>query len=243
MPDIQESDKLLLLRKNRYYGHSNRKRGENDPRQCTWRGANEPSDANYTAPLAIIPSSSNGIVEFQSAAFGGQMRGNLLIAKFKGAMFRAILTNDGRALVPESNPPILMFSSTDAGLDLIQGPDSKVYYVRYKSGKVRFIAPDESPSESIFIESIFPRRGSQAGGSILSVYGQKLLGDGASSTVAVSVGGKPCVPVLTVTATMVQCMIPGGTPGIAADILVTNSNGAAIFRAGYRYITGLPAMA
>ena len=240
IPDIQEADKLLLVEKNRYYGHSNRKRGETDPRQCVWRSAFEPSDENYTAPLAIIPASSNGIVEFQSSAFGGQLRGNLLFVKYRGDLFRAILTEDGNALKPESNPPVSMVSSLDAGLDIVQGPDSKLYSVRYKSGKVRFFAPNEAPSTRMLIESVFPRRGGQAGGSTFSVYGQNLLGDGATTTV-VSVGGNPCLPVLSNSATMIQCILPGGVAGTAVDILVTNGSEAAVFPAGYHYITGLPA--
>jgi len=164
------------------------------------------------------------------------MRGNLLIAKYKGDMYRAILNEDGTSLVPETNPPVLMHS--DSGLDLTQGPDSKLYFVRYKAGLVRYLAPDEAPSSSMVIESVFPRRGSQLGGTVLNVYGQHLLGATASTTV--SVGGKPCVPVLSVSPTLVRCILPSGTPGTAADILVTNGSEAATFSAGYRYITGLP---
>lgn len=50
-----------------YYGHANRKRGESDATQCIWRSAYEPSSTSYVAPLAILPASSDGIIEFQSS--------------------------------------------------------------------------------------------------------------------------------------------------------------------------------
>lgn len=75
LPDIEEDDTISWIRKGHYYGMPNLKRGETDPRQCTWRSNNEPSDANYTAPLAIVPSSFDGITEFQTAHFNGQLRG------------------------------------------------------------------------------------------------------------------------------------------------------------------------
>lgn len=51
---------------NNYYGHPNRKRGATDPRQCLWHSAAEASDTDYTAPLAILPASVDGIIEFES---------------------------------------------------------------------------------------------------------------------------------------------------------------------------------
>jgi len=233
IPDVQEQDKLNLIVQGGYYGHANRKRGENDPRQCVWRSAHEASDADYTAPLTLLPASSNGIVEFQGSHFGGQLRGNLVIAKYKGELYRVVLTPDGSAVVPETNPPVVMHS--DSGLDLTQGPDGKLYFVRYKGGKVRFLGPNEDASPVMVVKSVFPRRGPQAGGSILSVYGERFIGSGQTT---VSVGGTPCVPVLSVSSTMITCVLPGGSPGTVADILVTNGSEAATFAAGYRYISG-----
>jgi len=62
--DIEEEDKLNLIEQGNYYGHPNLKRGE-----CVWRSQEEPSDESYTAPLLILPSSSDGIIEFQSDHF------------------------------------------------------------------------------------------------------------------------------------------------------------------------------
>ena len=76
--DIEEDDKINLIEKGKYYGHPNPKRAESDSRQCVWRSFEEPGDGSYTAPLLRVPSSTDGIVEFKSDAFEGQMRGNLI---------------------------------------------------------------------------------------------------------------------------------------------------------------------
>jgi len=62
--DVEEEDKLNLIEKGNYYGHPNFKRNE-----CVWRKFDDPSDDSYTAPLLVLPSSSNGIIEFQSDHF------------------------------------------------------------------------------------------------------------------------------------------------------------------------------
>lgn len=76
--DIEEDDKVNLIVKNGYYGHPNPKRAESDSRQCVWRSFNDQSDGSFNAPLLKVPASTNGIVEFKSDAFDGQLRGNLI---------------------------------------------------------------------------------------------------------------------------------------------------------------------
>jgi len=229
IPDIEEEDKLNLIVEGGYYGWSNRKRGETDPRQCVWRSGFESSDDDYTAPLAILPASSNGIVEFQSNAFHGQLRGDLIVAKYKDELYRIVLSPDGSE-VPY-DPFIL---HPDGGLDVTQGPDGKLFVVKYKAGKIRYIAPKEDASETMVIKSIFPHRGSVAGGSTLTIFGEKFLG--TAPTVAY-VGGFAC-PVLTASDSKITCTLPGGSG--TADVFVTNGSDATTFTAAYRYITGLP---
>jgi hypothetical protein len=100
IPDKPESDELNLLEEGKYYGHPNHMRAQTDPRQCVWRSASTPSDAQYTAPLLKLSSSTDGIIEFASDAFGGQMRGNLIVIKYGGGPSRVILNADGRGVYP-----------------------------------------------------------------------------------------------------------------------------------------------
>jgi hypothetical protein len=52
-------------------GHPNKIRAttHNDMRQCKWRSPDEPSDADYKAPLATTPSSAGALIEFQTDHF------------------------------------------------------------------------------------------------------------------------------------------------------------------------------
>jgi hypothetical protein len=142
VPDIEEEDKLLRVVRGAYYGHANRKRGATDPRQCIWHSSNEAGNSEYTAPMATLPSSSDGILEFQSDHFGKQMRGDLLVSKFKGrtcgarailaeneqtdtfdmsllgGLYRVILSPDGTTV---ADSPFLFDQEGD--LAIVQGPD------------------------------------------------------------------------------------------------------------------------
>jgi hypothetical protein len=120
IPDVETEDELNLIVRGAYYGHPNRLRGQTDPRQCVWHSGTEASTSEYTAPMAILPASSDGIIEFQSDHFGKQMRGDLLIAKYKGGLYRVILTPDGTAV---AEAPFLFDDGAD--LSIAQGPDGK----------------------------------------------------------------------------------------------------------------------
>jgi hypothetical protein len=103
----------VLLEEGTYHGHANRKRGETDPRQCIWRDIDETSDG-YTEPIKKLESSTNGICEFQSDHFGGALRGQLILGRYKGELYRVKLTNGGEgAGVVDEFPNVL---TTDGGL-------------------------------------------------------------------------------------------------------------------------------
>jgi glucose/arabinose dehydrogenase len=119
--DPFEPDELNLIVSGKYYGHPNRLRGGNgDPRQCTFRG---PQDVNetYTQPIAKLPSSSNGICEFQTEHFGGQLRGQLIVGQWQSALRNIKLSADGLTTVSgiSAFPPKLV---DKGGLDVTQGP-------------------------------------------------------------------------------------------------------------------------
>jgi len=238
-PGITQQDKLLLLERGEYYGHPNRQRGGKDPRQCSWRAASEASEDSYTQPLAVIPSSSDGIIEFQSNHFAGQARGNLIVSKYLGGLYRYVLARDGKGIV---KAPIVEMIP-DEGLHVRQGPDGTLYTANFKQRAVRAFEPVDS-TEGLRIMSVFPRRGNVAGGSILHIYGKglwagifaELLNLFASE---VKVGGRVC-QVIWRFDNKISCILPGGTAG-AVDVEVRIglwSPSTTTFEAGFRYITG-----
>ena len=108
MPAVETSDKINLLEKGKYYGMPNAKRAaaDNDTRQCVWQNPTGPGTSSFTAPLIIMPSSTDGIIEYQADHFDGQLRGNLIASKYLDGLYRVILTPDGLGVVSQSVPPI-----------------------------------------------------------------------------------------------------------------------------------------
>ena len=219
--DPHEDDKLNLTEKGNFYGHANRKRGEKDPRQRKWRSATEKSDADFTAPMHMLPASCNGIAEFQTRHFGGQ----LLIGRYKGAVYRVSLSNDGRSVVGQHQ-----ILASAGGLDVTQGPDGTLFVAQNANGQIVFHIPVEPSSGKLQVMSIFPRRGPKSGGSTLTSYGRNF---GPNSTIIV--GDKNC-PVQTREDTKMTCTLPSGNA--KADIVVISGGERDTFVEGYRYVSG-----
>ena len=179
VPDVGTKDKINLLIKGKFYGHPNAKRAaaQNDTRQCYYHSANSPSDSSYTAPLIIVSSSTDGIIEYQADHFDGQLRGNLIVAKYGGGLKRVILTPDGLGVIPESDPALNVVG--DGGLFVTQAPDGSLIEIRYPQNTVFYHKPSEAPITALKVTSVFPRRGGLAGGTKLSVYGVNLSANSA----------------------------------------------------------------
>jgi len=228
-PDPAESDELNLLEKGGYYGSANRKRGQTDPRQCKWRSNASPSDDEYTAPIALLQSSTNGIIEFQSDHFYGQLRGDLILGRYKGGLYNVELSSDGRSVLRK--PTML---DRNGGLTLTQGPDGTLFVVRNDAGQILYVSPDEIvPSLGLDVKSVFPRRGPKSGGSLLTLFGDNLNQSGRPTVI---VGGKPCPLTGPVSDSKISCRLPSGAGTV--DIIVSSGEQSDTFSRGYRYISG-----
>jgi glucose/arabinose dehydrogenase len=221
--DPQEADKLNLITEGNFYGHANRNRGE-----CVWRSASEPSDQGYTSPVSMLPSSTDGIIEFDSEHFGGQLRGNLIAGQFKGKLYRLALDASGENVV--FGPTTLLESG---GLDVIQAPDGTLVVAQLGTNKIIYHKPVDPPASSVALKSVFPRRGHIKGGTLLQLFGEKLTGTGNPTTV--KVGGKLC-PLVSSSATKLVCTLPPGT-GLV-NVTVSYWSSSSTLTNAYRYILG-----
>jgi Malectin domain/Glucose / Sorbosone dehydrogenase/IPT/TIG domain len=248
IPDTEEEDRLHLIEKGKYYGQPNLKRGQIDSRQCTWRRATELRTTNngYTPPIGRPLSSTTGVIEFQSNHFDGQLRSSLFTVLYKGGLYRTILSADGRSVLPESIPPVLI--TGEGALDITQGPDGTIVDTRYLAQSVFYYKPFEFFVSNVpTILSVFPRRGSVNGGTILTLYGYNLW-TGSSNT-KILMGNNECILGTTSfapTSNKLQCIIPPHdnlndhtTVDIVA-IVTTFPNNNATLQRGYRYIVGKP---
>jgi glucose/arabinose dehydrogenase len=230
--DAAALDSLELVVPGNYYGHANRNRGRTDARQCTYHANDEPASAGYTAPIeANLPASSDGLAEYTSAVFGGQMQGDLLYAAWvDSALHRVKLSPDGATVISDTT---LATGLTNA-LDVTVGSDGTIYVAEYGGSKVTYFKPDESPVSGITVSSIFPAGGPVSGGQQVTVTGTNFTT--TADTVA-TIGGAPITNLVVENSTTLKGTSPAGSVG-AADVVVTNSVGTATLAGGYTYSAG-----
>jgi len=180
-----------------------------------------------------LPSSTDGIIEFEGTHFANQMRGNLVVAKYNQGLSRIILAPDGRSVVPGSIPEIKI--GGDGSLAIVQAPDGTIISAGYNDFDIWTLAPKEAATSTMSIKSVFPRRGGRAGGSKLNIYGVNFSG-----SVSVTVGGNSCTNPVLVSSTKITCTLPLGVLG-AADVTVVTGTESNTMPKAYRYILGTPA--
>jgi IPT/TIG domain len=235
IPDETDRDELNLIVRNGWYGHPNHKRGQTDTRQCAWRGTSVASTVDYTAPLMTLQSSTDGIIEFDSNHFDGQMRHNLIVSsKYEDGLFRIILSSDGRSVIINSIPAI-PFDGDDT-LAVTQAPNGNLIDARYETNECYVYRPYDPPTTSLKIYSVFPRRGGLAGGTTLSIYGANFNG----TSILVYVGGSSCSNVaVTNSNTTIHCILPTSQTIGHKNVRVHVGNGKrATLNLAYQYITG-----
>ena len=159
------------------------------------------------------------------------MRGNLIYGKYTQKLFRVILRPDGLGVIDQSKPPLGLVGAK--GLGVTQAPDGSLVQVQYSVNQLWVHIPAEEATSELQVNAVFPRRGSVAGGSTLSIYGNNLVNGGIQPTV--SVGGFAC-SILSATAKKIKCTLPGGVGTV--DITVTVDAQSYTFKKGYRFITG-----
>jgi hypothetical protein len=249
VPDVFDYDELNLIVRDNYYGHPNRKRGQTDPKQCIYRGGSVPSSSINTAPIMKLRSSSDGIIEYDASYFNNEMRGNLIVSKYKDGLFRIVLSPDGTKVAPYSNPAIVL--DGDNGLALTQTPNGNLIDVRYDTNECYVYIPEQPPTTVLTIYSIFPRRGKLQGGSKLSIYGTNFDNSNDNNnnnntttivplSIVVYVGGYVCSNVIVISSTHIDCTIPPSSIVQRANIEVYKGMEYATFVNGYHYIIGQP---
>ncbi len=139
-PGPSAPDELNLIIEGQYYGHPNRNRGRPDERQCTYRASDDRSGES-TPPLATLGYfvSADGMTVYNSDAFGGRLRGNLIYVEWaKGRVWRVVLSDDGTSVVSISQlvPDVL-----ERPLDVAVGPDGALYIAEMGADRISYFVP------------------------------------------------------------------------------------------------------
>ncbi len=230
--DAAALDELNLIVAGNYYGHPNRNRGRTDARQCTYHPGTEASNGGYTAPIeANLPASSDGLAEYTSNKFGGQMQGDLLYAAWVNSeLHRVKLSADGLSVISDTTLATGLLNA----LDVAVGTDGTIYVAEYGANKITFLKPDETPVSAITIGSIVPNAGPLAGGQAVTITGTNFT---TSAETTVTIGGQAATSVVVQNSTTITAVTPPNTAG-AKNVTVTNSIGTATLTGGYTYVAG-----
>ncbi len=174
-------DELLLLEAGRYYGSPNRARGRTDARQLVYRDPTVPSlPGEFAQTLVSLPSSTDGIDEYRSETFGGQMRGELLVQQWNAGSRRLRLADDGRSVTGNQ-----ALSAFDTGLDIRAAPGGTIILADHNASAIRILRPDEpgaTGSAPLVVLDVIPWRAPAASG-VPFVIGGRGFGQLADTTV------------------------------------------------------------
>ncbi len=119
----------------KYYGHPNPYRNECVFKNGSWQGV--APLPNFVAPILTLGmnASTNGIVAYQSNAFGGQLKGDLLITNYSVGddIVRVKLSPDGQSVVSSER----MVTGLTDPLPLTEGPDGRLYVGEHGSATLK----------------------------------------------------------------------------------------------------------
>jgi len=124
------NDALHLVSSGYYGGHANPTRGNDantfnpnnpqtpvptdNPVECDWRASNGPE----TTALTTLPNSSNGIAEYTTNNFGGQMLGDLIIASYQARKIVRVTLNEAGTAVTSQDDNFATFNQPARPLDV-----------------------------------------------------------------------------------------------------------------------------
>ena len=156
---VAQADRLNRVAQGGYYGHPN-------PRRCEWvlNGGNPTSGADFNEVTQYAPGvqpdrnyrntsydlgnhySPNGVVEYRGAAFGGALRGKLLVVRYSSGDDIVVLTPNATTLDIQTDqvgiPGLTGFVDP---LDIIEDRRNGNLYVTEMGGnRITLLRPNES---------------------------------------------------------------------------------------------------
>ncbi len=230
--DAQAADELNIIIEGDYYGHPNRNRGlAGDARQCLYHAGTEASTAEYTAPIGLLPASSNGIAEYTSSVFEGQMLGDLVYVSWvENTLHRVELNGSGQSVVSDTT----LATAFTNPLDMVVGPGGIMYVAEWGGNKITYLKPDETPATSVTVTGIQPSAGPVGGGQAVTITGTNFTTTGTEARIdAILVTNMVVQNSTTITA-----VTPAGGSIGAKNVVVTANNLTGTLTNGYTYAAG-----
>ena len=163
-----QPDLLLRVERGGYHGHPNPARGEYVLNGGNPTGAVDPVEvheyrvgtrpaANWKQPAYDFGKSvsPNGVIEYQSNRFGGQLRGKLLITRYSGGDDVIVLTPGPGGSIVDSVTGVTGLTGFIDPLDLIEHARSgNLYVAEFGGQKLTLLRPREGTYSKVFRERI-----------------------------------------------------------------------------------------
>lgn len=195
IPSTKIIDKLFKVVPGGYHGHPNLNR-----EQC------EHYPASAVQPIrANIESSTDGIVEYRSNTFGGQMKGNLYLSKFAsnkntGRVSQVSLGANG--LVKSTGGYLESFFER-SGVSVVEGPRGELVMPQVYQGGLLFLIPVYPTPSVTFLLGVLPKRGPATGGTRVLISGHNF----GTNPVA-TFNNKVCTNVISIDDESFTCVTP-----------------------------------
>lgn len=216
VPVTGAPDELNLLADGSYHGHPNRTRGLENPIENIYFGPSENSTGAYTAPLASLPSSTNGIDEYRSLVFGGQLQGQLVTQRYNGEVIFVERSSDGFSAIGNQS-----YNTIADGLDLVVGSGGTLFGIDFAQDRITVATPNVPNPETVAAYDLSVWRANAEGGSSFTIGG---TGFGNFSDTTVTIGGVDA-QVTSVFENRITGVFPNltGSAGAFVDVIVTSA--------------------
>lgn len=233
--DPHYQDKFLLLKRKAWYGHANRNRGRNDPKQCVFQpiGANA---SGQEPALRQIESSTNGITEYSANILGSEFKGTMCFARIgfgqdPGKTFALFMNGRGNRVTGREE--IMAEGGLDMKMDRLGSlitPD----FTRNTFKVIRPVPAGEFAKAPVAVISVLPKYGPPEGGKKIWVTAKFP----AASTASVWVGQSECTNAIVVNYNTITCFTPRGAPGSyeTVTISINGVESPSIGKGDYRYM-------
>ena len=150
-------DYLVRVEAGGYYGHPNPLRGEfvlnggnptaaADPAEIPDYPAGTRPERNWRAPVYTFGRnlSPTGVIEYRSSAFGGALRGKMLVCRYSGGDDILVLSVGSGGEVTEALSGIEGFTRLMDPLDLVEDPATgNVYVAEFQPKRLTLLRPKE----------------------------------------------------------------------------------------------------
>lgn len=136
-PPDNDPDQLNLVVEGAYYGHANRNRGREEPRQCENVSPFDESEGD--GMLLLVPPSSNSLLEVTEGVFPEDWHGDLLLGWWTGGQIRRLRLSDGGQRVEGQE---IVLDGLGAPIAMATDPATGIIYVaEFGAGAITYLAP------------------------------------------------------------------------------------------------------